>query len=132
MTGGAIAPVVPLVCTGPVKYCGQEALKRDIGNLKSAASAVKHHAVFMPSVAPSGVGSNEYYRTEEEFFHAVGAALRTEYQAIVEAGFLLQIDDPFLTDIFADPALDARQRRARAAMYVEAINGSLRGIPAEK
>ena len=132
MTGGAIAPVVPLVCTGPVKYCGQEALKRDIGNLKSAASAVKHHAVFMPSVAPGGVGSNEYYRTEEEFFHAAGAALRTEYQAIVEAGFLLQIDDPFLTDIFGDPQLSPAQRHSRAVMFVEAINESLRGIPPEK
>ena len=132
MIGGAIAPVVPLVCVGPVKYRGEQALKRDIDNLKAALKGARHHAAFMPAVAPSGVGSNEYYRSEEEFLHAVGAALRTEYQAIVDAGFLLQVDDPFLTDIFADPALDARQRRARAAMYVEAINRSLRGIPAEK
>src|SRR6266705_1658483 len=111
MIGGAIAPVVPLVCVGPVKYRGEQALKRDIDNLKAALKGARHHAAFMP---------------------AVGAALRTEYQAIVDAGFLLQVDDPFLTDIFADPALDARQRRARAAMYVEAINRSLRGIPAEK
>ena len=83
----------------------------------------------MPSVAPSGVGFNEYYRSEEEFFHAVAAALRTEYQAIVDAGFLLQIDDPFLTDIFADPKLGPDDRQARALMYVEAINESLKGIP---
>src|SRR5499427_263273 len=107
MGGGAVAPIVPVVCTGPVRYCGAEALKRDIENLKAAASSVNAHAVFMSSIAPSGVGSNEYYPTEEEFFQAAGAALRTEYQAIVEAGFLLQIDDPFLTDIFADPACDA-------------------------
>jgi len=133
MTGGAIAPVVPLVCTGPVKYCGQDALKRDIGNLKSAASAVKHHAVFMPSVAPSGVGSNEYYRTEEEFFHAVGAALRTEYQAIVDAGFILQIDDPWLTEVHSqDPSLSLAERRKIAERSVEALNHALRGIPAEK
>jgi 5-methyltetrahydropteroyltriglutamate--homocysteine methyltransferase len=129
MMGGAVAPVVPLVCTGPVKYRGEEALKRDIDNLKAAAGA---HGAFMPAVAPSGVGTNEYYRTEEEFFHAVGAALRTEYQAIVAAGLLLQVDDPFLCDIFADPALDAAQRNKRAAMYVEAINASLSGIPPEK
>ena len=132
MIGGAIAPAVPLVCTGPVKYRGEEALGRDIDNLKAALKGAGHRAAFMPAVAPSGVGSNEYYRSEEEFFHAVGAALRTEYQAIVDAGFLLQVDDPFLTDIFADPALDTKQRRARAAMYVEAINLSLRGIAAEK
>src|SRR5262249_18384749 len=128
MGGGAIAPIIPLVCTGPVRYCGEEALKRDIENLKAASSRVNHHAVFMPSIAPSGVGSNEYYSTEAEFFHAVGAALRTEYKTIVDAGFLLQIDDPFLTDIFSDPQLTPAQRRSRAEMFVEAINESLRGI----
>src|SRR5215510_14538275 len=89
MGGGAIAPIVPMVCTGPIKYCGADALKRDIENLKAAASSVKAHAVFMSSIAPSGAGSNEYYRSEEEFFHAVGGALRNEYQAIIEGGFLL-------------------------------------------
>ena len=132
MLGGTVAPVVPMVCTGPVKYRGKEALERDIANLKAAAADMKPEGVFMPAVAPSGVGSNEYYKSEEEYFHAVGAALRTEYQAIVAAGFLLQVDDPFLSDIFADPDYDAKQRRARAAMYVEAINESLRGIPPEK
>ncbi|HMH18649.1 MAG TPA: cobalamin-independent methionine synthase II family protein [Burkholderiales bacterium] len=136
MTGGAIAPVVPLVCTAPVNYCGEEALERDLANLKAAASGAQAHdafvPAFMPAVAPSGVGTNEYYRTEEEFFHAVGRALRTEYQMIVAAGFQLQVDDPFLCDIFADPELNAAQRKKRAEMYVEAINGSLRGIAPEK
>ncbi len=132
MMGGSIARAVPLVCVGPVTYRGEAALRRDIDNLKAAVAGVKHHAVFMPAVAPSGVGMNEHYRSEEAFFHAVGAALRTEYRAIVDAGFLLQVDDPFLTDIFADPALDAAQRRARAGLYVDAINESLRGIAPEK
>jgi 5-methyltetrahydropteroyltriglutamate--homocysteine methyltransferase len=133
MLGGSVVPGVPLVCTGPVKYRGEDALTRDIDNLKAAAVAnLKHHAVFMPAVAPSGVGTNEYYRTDEEFFHAVGAALRTEYKAIVDAGFLLQIDDPFLSENFADPHLDPARRQARAAIYVEAINESLRGIPPER
>ena len=132
MMGGAVAPVVPLVCTGPVKYRGEEALERDIENLKAAAGEAHAHGVFMPAVAPSGVGTNEYYRTEEEFFHTVGTALRTEYRAIVAAGLLLQVDDPFLCDIFADPELDAARRKRRAEMYVEAINESLRGIPPEK
>ena len=132
MLGGSVVPSVPLVCTGPIKYRGEEALKRDIDNLKAAAANVKHHAVFMPSVAPSGVGTNEYYRSDEEFFHAVGAALRTEYLAIVDAGFLLQIDDPFLSENFADPQLDPAQRQAMATIYVEAINESLLGIPMER
>ena len=131
MMGGSIAKVAPLVCVGPVTYRGEAALRRDIDNLKAAVAGVKHHAVFMPAVAPSGVGMNEHYRSEEEFFHAVGAALRTEYRAIVEAGFLLQVDDPFLTDIFADPALDAAQRSTRAGLYVDAVNESLRGIAPE-
>jgi 5-methyltetrahydropteroyltriglutamate--homocysteine methyltransferase len=132
MTGGAIAPIVPLVCTGPVSYRGEEALERDLANLKAAAAAAHAHGAFVPAVAPSGVGTNEYYRTEEEFFHAVGAALRTEYKAIVDAGLLLQVDDPFLCDIFGDSALGAARQRARAEMYVEAVNESLRGIPLEK
>jgi 5-methyltetrahydropteroyltriglutamate--homocysteine methyltransferase len=132
MMGGAIAPIVPLLCTAPVKYRGRESLQQDIANLKAALKGIKCHAAFMPAVAPSGVGMNAYYRSEEEFFHAVGAALREEYQAIVDAGFIVQIDDPFLTDIFADPSMDRAGQRKRADMYVEALNASLRGIPEEK
>ena len=132
MAGGAIAPIVPVACTGPVRYCGEEALKRDIENLRTAISGIDCEAAFMSSIAPSGAGINEYYGTEEEFFNAVGSALRIEYKAIVDAGFLLQIDDPFLTDIFSDPGLSPAERRTRAGMFVEAINESLKGIPAEK
>jgi len=132
MAGGSIAPVVPLVCVGPIKYKGLEALRRDIANLKNAVARVETSAAFMPSVAPSGVGSNEYYKSDEEYFHAVGAALRVEYQEIVKAGFILQIDDPFLTNVFADPKLNDRQRQVRAEMYVETVNECLRGIPADQ
>jgi 5-methyltetrahydropteroyltriglutamate--homocysteine methyltransferase len=132
MLGGAVAPAVPFVCTGPVRYRGQEALRRDIDNLKAATADLPDHTVFMPATAPSGVGQNEYYPTEEEYFHAIGAALRVEYQAIVDAGFILQIDDPFLTDIFGDPSLDAAQRNRKAEVYVASINECLRGIPPEK
>ena len=132
MTGGAVAPVVPLVCTGPVRYRGEAALRRDIDNLKAALNGVARVAAFMPAVAPSGVGENEYYNTDEAFFYAVGAALHTEYQAIVDAGFILQIDDPFLSDLFGDPSFDVGQRVARAEIYVAALNASLAGIPPER
>jgi 5-methyltetrahydropteroyltriglutamate--homocysteine methyltransferase len=132
MLGGTIAPIVPIVCTGPVSYRGGEALERDLANLKAAVAGAKHEAVFMPAIAPSGVGANEHYPSEEAFFAAVSDALRTEYQAIVAAGFLVQVDDPRLSDIFADPTLDATGRRRRADIYVEAVNHSLRGIPAER
>ncbi len=132
MQGGAIAPMVPLVCTGPVSYRGQEAVRSDIDNLKAALEVVKPEEVFMPALAPSGVGMNEYYRTEEKYLHAVAEALHTEYQAIVDAGFLVQIDDPFLTDVYSDSSLSAAERRKTAERYVEALNHGLRDIPAEK
>src|SRR5690242_21025742 len=65
MTGGAVAPVVPLVCAGPIRYRGETALQQDIANLKAALEGVPHVAAFMPAVAPSGVGENEFYRSEE-------------------------------------------------------------------
>jgi 5-methyltetrahydropteroyltriglutamate--homocysteine methyltransferase len=132
MLGGSVAPALTMVCVGPISYRDEGPLRRDIDNLKTAAAGVPHHAIFMPAVSPSGVGGNEYYATEEEFFHAVGAALRTEYNAIVDAGFLLQIDDPFLSEVFVDPRFDTAQQHRRANMYVEAVNESIRGIPAEK
>ena len=132
MTGGSIAPAVPIVCTGPIQYKGEQALRRDIDNLKAAMKAAGAKAAFMPSVAPSGLGSNEYYKSDEEFFFAVGDALKTEYKAIVDAGLYLQIDDPFTTDNFSDPTLDDPERRRLAEIHVEAINHALAGIPAEK
>jgi 5-methyltetrahydropteroyltriglutamate--homocysteine methyltransferase len=132
MLGGSVAPVVPLACTGPVSYQGQEALCRDIDNLKAALTGMRPLAVFMPAVAPSGVGMNEYYRTEEEYLHAVAEAMHVEYQAIVDAGFLVQIDDPFLTDVYSDSSLNDVEKHQKAEMYVEALNYGLRGIPAEK
>jgi len=132
MMGGAVVPSVPLICTGPVRYRGEAALSRDIANLKAALDGVPHRAAFMPAVAPSGVGANAYYRSEEEFFHALAAALATEYRAIVAAGLLLQIDDPFLSEMFVDPALDQAGRRARAELHVAALNHALAGIPPER
>jgi 5-methyltetrahydropteroyltriglutamate--homocysteine methyltransferase len=130
--GGTVAPLVPLACTRPVSYRGQETLRRDLENLKAALNGVAPEEVFMPAVAPSGVGMNEYYRTEEDYLHAVAEAMRTEYQAIVDAGFLVQIDDPFLTDIYSDSSLNAAERQKKAEIYVSALNHGLRGIPAEK
>jgi 5-methyltetrahydropteroyltriglutamate--homocysteine methyltransferase len=132
MMGGSIAPRIPLVCTGPVSYRGQEAIRTDIENLKAALGGVKVEEAFMPAVAPSGVGTNEYYGSEEEYLQAVGDALRTEYQAIVSAGFILQVDDPWLTELYGDASLSLAERRKIAARSIEALNHALRGIPPEK
>ena len=122
-----------MVRTGPVSYRGQEAMRKDIENLKAALGGLKAEEAFMPAVAPSGVGTNEFYRSDEEFLRAVGKALREEYQAIVDAGFILQIDDPWLTEVHSqDPSLSFAERRKIAERSIDALNHALRGIPAEK
>jgi 5-methyltetrahydropteroyltriglutamate--homocysteine methyltransferase len=133
MMGGAIVPLAPVVCIAPVKYRGEKHLQRDIDNVKAAANTagVPNHHVFLPATAPSGVGINEYYKSEEEYFHALAGELNKEYKAIVAADILVQVDDPFLPDIFFEPGLDDAQKKRRAEIYVEATNVALTGIPAE-
>ena len=133
MMGGAILPIIPVVCTGPVKYKGEAKLQTDIANVKAAAKAagVPDNRVFLPATAPSGVGINEYYKTDEEYFHALAVELSKEYRAIFAAGLLVQVDDPFLPDIFFEPGLDDAQKKRRAELYVEATNRALQGIPAD-
>src|SRR5271154_3805874 len=134
MMGGTIVPITPIVCTSPVKYRGEAPLARDIANVKAAAAAagVALEHVFLPATAPSGVGINEYYKSDEEYSHALAAEMSKEYKAIVDSGILVQIDDPFLADIFVEPRLDAKGMARRAEIYVEAINDALKGIPAER
>jgi 5-methyltetrahydropteroyltriglutamate--homocysteine methyltransferase len=134
MGGGAIVNYVPVTCTGPVKYRRDGAVQRDIANVKTAAEAmgVPDHHVFLPATAPAGVGTNEYYKSDEEYFGALAGELGKEYRAIVDAGILLQVDDPFLCDIFVEPGLDRAKMEKRAHLYVEAANAALKGIPAEK
>src|SRR5262249_15227541 len=134
MMGGALLPITPVVCTGPVKYRGEKAVQRDIANVKAAAKAVgiTDEHVFLPATAPSGVGINEYYKSDDEYVRAIAQKLGKEYKAITDAGILVQIDDPFLPDIFVEPGLDDKQMKRKAQIYVEAVNTGLKGIPREK
>jgi 5-methyltetrahydropteroyltriglutamate--homocysteine methyltransferase len=132
MTGGSVAPVVPLGCTGPVTYTGADRLRRDLENLRAAVGDAGPDDVFVSAVAPSGVGGNEYYPSQAEYLDAVADALRVEYAAIVDAGFTLQIDDPFLTDVFSYGSGSQEQKLATARLYAAAINRSLRGIPRDR
>ena len=128
-----VAPMKVMVCTGPVSYVGHEALKTDIDNLRAAASQVDAVEAFMPSTSPSGFGRNEHYTTETEYLGAVAEAMREEYQAIVEAGFLLQVDDPWLIEILTDDGRsDPAERRRRAEEHIEVLNHALRGIPTDR
>jgi 5-methyltetrahydropteroyltriglutamate--homocysteine methyltransferase len=134
MMGGAIVTLAPVVCVGPVKYRGEKFVRRDIANVKKAAAAagVADRHVFLPATAASGVGLNEYYKSDEEYFHALAAELGKEYRAIADADILVQIDGPFLPDIFFEPELDRAQMRRRAEIYVEATNTALKGIQPER
>ncbi len=134
MMGGAIVTLAPVVCVGPVKYRGERFVQRDIDNVKKAAAAAgaPDHQVFLPATAASGVGRNEYYKSDEDYFHALAAELGKEYRAIADAGLLVQIDDPFLPDIFFEPDLDRAQMQRRAEIYVEATNAALKGIAPER
>jgi 5-methyltetrahydropteroyltriglutamate--homocysteine methyltransferase len=134
MMGGAIVSLAPVVCVGPVKYRGEKLVQTDIDNVKAAAAAagVANEHVFLPATAPSGVGINEHYKSDEEYFNALAAEMGKEYHAIVDAGILVQIDDPFLPDIFFEVGRDDAEKKRRAEIYVEAINTGLKGIPPER
>jgi 5-methyltetrahydropteroyltriglutamate--homocysteine methyltransferase len=132
MTGGMAAPAVPLGCTGPVSYTGQERLRRDLDLLRAAVGETDPDQVFVSAVAPSGVGGNEYYPSPAEYLDAVADALHVEYAAIIDAGFTLQVDDPFLTDVFSYGTGTMQEKLETAGRYVDAINRSLRGLPRER
>jgi 5-methyltetrahydropteroyltriglutamate--homocysteine methyltransferase len=124
------------VCTGPVAYRGQEAVRADIATLKAALKGRPHEEVFLPAIAPSYIFAtlpNRFYRTEEEYEGALADALHEEYQAIVDAGFVLQVDDPRLVTYYMmNPGASVADCRAWAARRVEAINHALRGIPPDR
>jgi 5-methyltetrahydropteroyltriglutamate--homocysteine methyltransferase len=134
MMGGAIVSLAPVVCVGPVKYRGEKLVQTDIDNVKAAAAAagVADEHVFLPATAPSGVGINEHYKSDEEYFNALAAEMGKEYRAIADAGILVQIDDPFLPDIFFEVGRDDAEKKRRAEIYVEAINTGLKGIAPER
>jgi 5-methyltetrahydropteroyltriglutamate--homocysteine methyltransferase len=124
------------VCTGPITYRGQAAVRADIDNLRAALKGQRHEEVFMPAIAPSylfATLANEFYRTAEEYEQALADAVREEYRAIVDAGFVLQVDDPRLVTYYMmNPDRDVAHCRAWVAQRIEAINHALRGIPRER
>ncbi len=123
-------------CVAPIRYVGQAALQADIANLKGALQSVAPVAAFMPSVSPSscvGLMENRYYKTEEEHLYAVADALSEEYRAIVDAGLIVQIDDPRLAmNYMLHPDMSIADQRAWARRRIDALNHALRGIPPEK
>ncbi len=121
----------------PITYTGNDLIKRDIESFQSALKGVQVSGAFIPAVSPASAfidRADEIYRTDEEFLFAFADALNTEYRQIVDAGFVLQIDDSYFAsyyDVIVPPGTLSDYRKW-AALRVEAINYALRGIPEEK
>jgi 5-methyltetrahydropteroyltriglutamate--homocysteine methyltransferase len=124
------------ICVGPVVYKGQEALQADIANFKAALKASGLEEGFITAVAPGSAAriENRYYKTDEEFLFACAEALREEYQAIVDAGLILQLDDPAIADgwdmINPEPSVDDYKKFSM--VRIEALNHALRGLPEDR
>jgi 5-methyltetrahydropteroyltriglutamate--homocysteine methyltransferase len=124
------------VCVEKLRYVGQTDLAADLANFKAALGAVNAAEGFLPANTPGTIEhwmANEYYKSDEEFVFAIAEVMREEYRAIVDAGFLLQIDDPDLPDGWnCLPDITLPDYRKYATMRVEALNHALAGIPKEK
>lgn len=127
---------VHMICTGPITYIGQDAVRADIENLRAALDGAGEREAFIPAISPGNVEGfqrNRHYATQEEFLFAIADALHEEYQAIVDAGLLLQIDDPRLVTYYAlTPGSSVQECRRWAAVRVDAVNHALRGIPRDR
>ncbi|MFN0073399.1 MAG: cobalamin-independent methionine synthase II family protein [Chloroflexota bacterium] len=125
-----------LLATGPITYRGQADIQADIANLKAAMAGQNVTEAYLPAVTPGTMEHwlrNKYYATDEEFLMACADAMHEEYQAIVDAGFLLQVDDPDLPDGWhIHTEMDLPEYLKFADLRVEALNHALRGIPTDR
>jgi 5-methyltetrahydropteroyltriglutamate--homocysteine methyltransferase len=126
----------PTVCRGSISYKGEAVLRNELATFKAALGGVEVEEAFVPAIAPGMVGrdQNQFYRTEEEYVFAIAEALRTEYKAIADAGFILQIDDPGLGETWdmMIPAPPLEEYRRKQARNIDALNHALRGIPEDR
>ena len=127
---------VSLVCTGPITYVGQAQIADDIAHLKAATAGAPAEEVFVTAISPTNLEmyfENRYYKTEEEYLYALAAAMREEYRAVVDAGFVLQIDDPrLITHYNRVPGMTLEDNRRFIELRVEVLNHALEGIPEER
>lgn len=132
-----VATTSDSVCIGPIKYTGQAELQRDIDNFKAALGSTKVEEAFLPVAAPASVipdRKNEYYKNDDELLAAIGEAMRTEYRMIVDAGFLVQLDDArnaVTYDRMVPPA-SFEDYRKWLGRQVEVINYAIEGIPQDR
>jgi len=124
-------------CVGPIVYHGHEQVRRELRNLRAAVDATRVEDAFFTAVAPASVGydaSNEHYAREEDYIFAIAAALREEYLEIINAGFVLQVDDAVLANLYDHLVQEGGSRRFRdwAELRIAALNHALEGIPEDR
>jgi 5-methyltetrahydropteroyltriglutamate--homocysteine methyltransferase len=124
-------------CVADVRPRTDAPIRSDIANLKAASAAAPTTAAFLNAASPGVIAlfqPNDYYPTQDAYLEALAEALRTEYEAIVNAGLLLQIDAPDLAmgrhTMYRDRSLE--EFDALAARHVEVLNHALRNVPAER
>jgi 5-methyltetrahydropteroyltriglutamate--homocysteine methyltransferase len=129
-------PVTGPVCVGPLRYSGDEAIAADVANFRASLNSAGVEEGFMTSVAPGSAYRipNAYYQSDEEFLYACAEAMREEYKAILDAGFVLQLDDPATATGWdmIDPEPDVADYKKFTMVRVEALNHALRGLPQER
>jgi 5-methyltetrahydropteroyltriglutamate--homocysteine methyltransferase len=123
-------------CNGPLKYVGQEGLQQEIDDFKAGLQGQKYEEAFLPAIAPGTIEhwmKNDYYPNDEAYLFAIADAMHEEYKAIVDAGFLLQIDDPDLPDGWQFMShMSVPEYRKYAELRVDALNHGLRDIAPDK
>jgi 5-methyltetrahydropteroyltriglutamate--homocysteine methyltransferase len=124
-------------CVAAVSVKDRKPLEADIRNLNAAAAAAHPTGTFMNAASPGVIAlfqPNDYYRTQDEYLEALAAALQVEYESIVGAGIVLQIDAPDLAmgrhTMYRDRSLEEFERLA--ARHIEVLNYALRNVPAER
>ena len=126
-----------VVVAAPIKQVGHKLIARDVNNLRAAVTNAGVEEAFVPSVAPGtveGQRGNEFYATTEDYLYAIADAMREEYKAIVDAGFILQIDDPRMVATYdlMNPAPSMEDYRKFAELRVEVINHAIGDIPEDR
>ena len=133
----AVSTTTEAICTGPISYVGNDELERDIRNFKAALAKVKVEEAFLPVAAPASVipdRKNEYYKNDEELQVAIAAAMRTEYKTIVDAGFIVQLDDArsaVTYDRMVPPGSFADYKRWLETQ-IEILNHAIEGLPQDR